>query len=275
MPAEEYRAIDALNISRLKVLGKSPLHYQYECAHPRTSDTLSLGTAAHCAVLEPERFAHQFAVWDRVTDSGRMGPRSGQHWEKFSAANAGKQIITLEQAEVASAVAHAVRSDLVARPYLETGEPEVVLQCELDGRQRKGRVDWVTRDGVSGAPVIVGLKSARDCRPFPFGSASARYGYHLQWAWYYDLFAHIKDQAPRMIEIVVESAPPYATVVYRIPDDVIDQGRDEYERLLDLLAVCERTGDWHGPALEEQILSLPSWVYGPTDDDVSDLELIA
>jgi hypothetical protein len=50
-----------------------------------------------------------------------------------------------------------------------------------------------------------------------------------------------------MVEIVVESAPPHAVVTYIIPEDAILQGRDEYEKLLEVLQRCERTGEWRGP----------------------------
>lgn len=273
MPHAEYAVIDAINISRLKEIARSPLHYRWNLYHPKQTEPLALGTAAHCAVLEPERFRRQFAVWDRRTEAGAMAPRRGQHWDTFVASCVGKEIITADQAELVTALSDAVRDDPVAAPYLERGEPEVVMEWEMDGRKRKGRVDWLTT--VDGQPCIVGLKSARDCRPFQFGAAAARLGYHLQWAWYYDGFLHLKAEKPRMVEIVVESAAPHAVVVYRIPDDVMEQGREEYERLLELLTLCERTGDWHGPALEEQILTLPSWVYGSEDDDITELGLIS
>jgi hypothetical protein len=77
-----------------------------------------------------------------------------------------------------------------------------------------------------------------------------------------------------MVEIVVESKPPYASAVYRIPSDIIDQGRDEYLEALALLDECERKNEWPGPVVEEQDLSLPSWVY-ESSDDLTDIGLEA
>lgn len=270
MPMNEYRAIDALNISRLKELGRSALHYQHRLSHPLVTSPLTLGTAAHCATLEPERFGRQFAVWDRRTDSGRMAPRNGKWWDAFQAANDTRTILTEDERDEALTIATAVRADPVAMRYLEAGEPEVTMTWEPG---RKGRVDWLT--AIGGAPVLVGLKTTRDCRHFSFGSQAAKLGYALQWSWYYQGYVTITGKYPKVVEIVVESAPPHAVAVYMIPDDILEYGKEQYEGLLDTLAECERTQRWPGPYIDEQVLTLPSWVYGPVVDDIAELELEA
>jgi hypothetical protein len=271
VPNADYRALPAINITLLKELRRSALHFQYAKDHPKESAAMTVGTAAHCATLEPERFAHDFVIWDRKTDSGRAAPRNGKAWEAFVAEAGSRTVLTADEYGLAIEMAAAVRNDPVAAKYLESGEPEVTLAWEIDGRPCKGRVDWLThRDGE---PVVVGLKTARNCLPFAFGSAAAKLGYHCQWAFYHDGYQAIQKRAPRMVEIVVESTPPHAVVVYVIPEDVLEQGRDEYQELLRQLAVCERDDHWPGPAETEQILTLPSWVYGPAEEDLSDLQL--
>jgi hypothetical protein len=270
IPAEEYFAMPALSMSRLKEMRRSARHYRHFLDHPKESAPMRLGTAAHCATLEPERFASDFAVWDRRTESGRMAPRTGAAWNSFQMSCGGRTIITADEAAEAAAISEAVRGDPVALKYIETGDPEVTLQWTLGERRCKGRVDWLTtRDGE---PCIVGLKTARDCRLFPFASAAAKLGYHLQWAWYFDGYMSITGRKPWMFEIVVESTPPHAVVVYDIPADVIDQGREEYMELLRLLDDCEARDEWPGPATCEQLFSLPSWVYA-SEDDLSELEI--
>jgi hypothetical protein len=269
---EEYDSLPGISITRLKELRRSPMHYLYRLTNPKQSDALTLGTATHVAALEPERFESQFMVWQGVTASGRAKPRSGKNWLSFkdAAAKAGQTILTAAEALEARTIARAVRSDPLALAYLEVGDPEVTLQWQVRGRIARGRADWLTK--VDGEPVIVGLKTARDARPIQFGNACAKLGYHLQWAFYYDGYEFITGRQARMVEIVVENAPPYAVVVYRIPDDVIQQGRDEYLVLLDQLDECERAGSWPGPSTQEEYLTLPSWVYA-AHDDLSELGL--
>jgi hypothetical protein len=265
VPAAEYYSMPGISISRLKSIGRSPLHYLYGLTHPRKTDPMTLGTAAHCAVLEPHLYEERFAIWARMSENGNQCPRKGQYWDAFVKENMGKEILTVEQHELARAIGKAVRNDATAMKYLSFGEPEVTM-CHGD---RRGRADWITK--LDGKPFVVGLKTARDCRPMIFGSAAARLGYPLQWAWYFDLYESITGKEPEMVEIVVESAPPHAVVTYIIPEDAILQGRDEYEKLIEVLERCERTGEWPGPAECEQVLSLPSWYYGAEIDDLTSI----
>lgn len=280
VPAEEYHASPGVSITRLKELKRSALHYQYFLANPKLTAPLSLGTAAHCATLEPERFERQFAIWSRRGESGALCPRKGQYWDAFRAENPGKTIITEDESIAALALAEAVRSNPCAIRYLESGEPEVTMHWELESESItrepvtvpcRGRVDWLTQ--LEGEPYLVGLKTARDCRPFVFGSAAAKLGYHLQWAFYLDGYRAITGKTAHLREIVVESAPPHDVVVYDIPEDILLQGRAEYEALLRHLIDCEKRNEWLGVANGlEQVLSLPTWAFD-AQDDIAELEL--
>lgn len=271
VPWDDYLRLPGCSITRLKELRRSPQHYLYRLKNPKESTALTLGRAAHCATLEPERFATDHAVWARRTASGNLGPRNGRYWDAFKADNPDKVIITEDEFGEVEAIQQAVRGNKDAMRYLSEGEPEVTMQWAVSRRQCKGRIDWLTR--FAGHPVSVGLKTARDCRHFAFGSQAARLGYHLQWAFYADGYRVIKGELPKVVEIVVESAPPYAVVVYVIPDDILQQGFDEYLQLFDILDECEKNASFPGPAIGEQILTLPSWVYGREEDDITDLGL--
>lgn len=272
MPREAYDAIVATSVTRLKELRRSPQHYRYALEHSRESAALTLGIATHVAVLEPERFLKDFAIWDRRLDNGRAAPRNGKVWDAFAELHCDRTILTGDEAALANAIAKAVRFDETANKYLAIGDPEVSLQWDIEGRPCKGRVDWLTM--IEGSPVLVGLKTTRDCRHFVFGAQAAKLDYAIQWAWYADGYEKITGKIPRVIEIVVESAPPFAVATYLIDKDILLQGRDNYQELLKVLADCEATDTWPGPEQGEQILTLPSWYY-PQGDDLSDLGLEA
>lgn len=260
VPWAEYLEIPGISITRLKEIDRSPMHYLHRLKHPKQSKPLTFGRAAHVAVLEPDRFSRDHAVWRRRTDSGRLAPRNGQHYDKFVAEVGHREIITEDEHDAALALQEAVRGNRDAAPFLEAGDPEVVLRWQIAGLDCRGRVDWMTR--VDGRPCLVGLKSTRDCRPRIFGRQAGQLGYHLQWAFYRDGFRAITGEDPRMIEIVVESEAPHASVVYEVPDDAMQRGFDEYMRLLERLQECARNNHWPGPAPGIQAVDLPSWVYG-------------
>jgi len=266
IPFAEYQGARSLNVSSLKNLARSPLYYKYRLDNPqKPTAAMSLGTAVHAAVLEPGRFALDFLVWDG-------GRRAGKAWDEFVDAACGRTILAAKDYATVETMAAAVRANPYAARYLAAGSPEVTMEWadDLTGLDCKGRADWITQDG--GADVVVGLKTAKDCRPIVFGNQAARLGYHLQWAFYFDGWQTIHERAPRMVEIVVENAPPHDVAVYVIGEDVLEAGRTEYRRLMDKLVECELSGQWPGAVDGQEALSLPSWVY-EAESDISELGL--
>lgn len=266
MSFADYRKAPGVNVSALKVMQQSPLHYRHALANPRPQTAaLTLGTAAHCATLEPARFASSFAVWTGAR-------RAGKEWEQFKADAAGRDILTEDERDTALAIAAAVRACPEAMHYLRFGNPEVSMfwpDAET-AIASKGRVDWLAV--ADGEHVLVGLKTARSIIPREFAAQAARLCYHWQWAYYADGYEAHYQSVPGVVEIVVESAPPHAVAVYRIPENVIEQGRAEYRAALKTLAECERTGNWPGPVVGEVTLDLPHWAYGPDTMTIEDAE---
>lgn len=270
---DEYRRAPGTNVSALKELSRSPRHYQFRLNNPKESAALKMGSVCHTAVLEPHRFLAEYVLWDKRDDEDGLKRRRGKDWKAFEAEarDAGKRVVTDAEYKLALSMRDAVRTHSAAMRYLHSGQAEVSMfwQDAETGRNCKGRIDWLT---TSEGDVLAGLKTARTAHPIGFGNAAARLGYHLQWAYYRDGYQAITGKSARMVEIVVENTPPYDVVVFVIPDEVIDAGQEEYREHFKKLAECEASGSWPGLAAEEQVLSLPSWVYG-ADDDLSDLDL--
>lgn len=276
IPFEAYQALPGLNMSLLKEMRHSARMFRYRRQNPKQTKSMVFGTGGHCAVLEPDRFDSDFAVWERRTDGGKSAPRNGQYWEAFQREHVGQTVLTADEHAKTMTLQLAVRGDRDAMRYLGRGEPEVTMQALLRERQVKARPDWITRDWIDLAgerqtrPCLVGLKSSRDCRPFQFGRQAANLGYHLSWGWYYDIFKAITGEQPKVVEIVVDAEPPHCVAVYEIPDEVIQLGCDEYLALLDKLDECERTNFWPGPVTGEQALVLPAYVYGEEEITYAD-----
>lgn len=261
VPWDDYLALPGVSITRLKELGRSPLHYRHRLLHPKESAPLTLGRAAHCAVLEPARFERDHAVWSRRTGSGNLAPRNGKWWDAFKAEAGARAILTEDEHAEALDIQRAVRSNPDAMRFLASGDPEVTMQWSMLGHACKGRMDWLAI--IDGRPWLVGLKTARDCRSRQFGRQAATLGYHLQWAYYHDGYKTITgNENPGVIEIVVEAEAPHATAVYEVPEEVLQQGFEEYTDLLQRLDECVRNDNWPGPEPGIQTLTLPSWVYG-------------
>lgn len=256
-----YEDIEAVNISTLRAMGQSPAHYLSALAQHRASTrAMDLGTATHLLALEPDRAETEIVVWEG-------GDRRGKAWLDFAAANAGALI--LKPAELAGprAMAAAVRTHPVAAELLAQGAAEqTLLWTDAEtGLDCKGRVDWV------GDGLLVELKTARRADPWAFARQVATLGYHLQWAFYADGLAALTGRTPDVYCVVVESSAPWDVVVYRVSEDTLAVGREQYRALLRRLRACVEADDWPGQAPGVVDFLLPSWAIAARDE--ADVEL--
>lgn len=271
---EAYRALPGISITQLKAISVSPKHYAHRLANPLDTKPLTLGRAAHMAVLEPDRFASHYRVWDQRTEAGDLRPRRGKDWEAFKAAAFAedREIVSEDEWNKAAAISKAIRSDGRAMKWIGLGQPEVSMQWIGEGGvQCKGRPDWLTHDAFA-RPTIVGLKTARDIRMRDFGAQATRLGFIAQWAHYHDGFATIERVEPRMIEIIVESSPPHDIAIYEIPDDVLDLGRSLVRGWFETLDRCLETGEWPGAMPGEVLFSPPKWAW-PGEEGFEDASI--
>ena len=258
----DYAAINAVNYSSLKWLAKSPKHYKHHLANgAKETRPMFKGTAAHIAILEPERFALEYAIF-----TGKR--RSGKDWREFEAdaRDRGKKIITSTELDEAIAMRDAVRGDSLAASYLAGGRHEVTVIWIDDetGLKCKGRLDFLRNDGVA-----VDIKTTRDATPFRFSQDAAKLQYHVQSAMYLDGVRSAAGHAERFVTLAVESAAPYDPVTYPLPEPVIEVGRDMYHSWLRRLVECRRDNRWPGIGNGfEQSLTLPTWSIPDSSDDV-------
>lgn len=268
----DYAAIDAVNWSTLKVMARSPRHYRHALANPRPpSPAMLLGTAAHLATLEADRWDDEVRIFDGAA-------RRGKAWEAFQAANPGRLLLNQAEADKAQAMAAAVRDHGPAAEYLSAGEPEVgvVWTDDTTGLSCKARVDWlhVLRDsaGRIGRVILVDLKTAREIGLREFSAQAARLGYFGQLAHYRAGIAAALGIAPEMIEVVlvaVENDAPHDVAVFAVDDGVPDgglhYGETERRRLLKRLVECRDADEWPGQHPEVTPLCPPAWASAGVD----------
>lgn len=275
----DYGAIKAVNFSSLKHMAHSPKRYRWRLKHRITeTDGMRLGTSAHTAALEPHRFMTHYALYvppvDEKTGKQKSDRRGTKAWDEFERANEGKVVIKEPEYQRALAIRDAVRADSAAMKYLEIGRPEcaMVWVDQETGLLCKGRVDWICDDPEH---TVVDLKSSGDVVPFRFGRTASRLLYHWQCAWYADGYEAITGHAAEFKVIAVEQEGPHDVVVYNMPAEVLDIGRDEYRKRLLQLKDCLEGDTWPGYANgAEMDFQLPPWeLQGENELDELGLEM--
>jgi len=254
----DYLALPAASWSGLKQLRESPAHYKHYVTSPSKPPTAAmiLGTATHLAVLEPDRFESEVAVWT----GGRRGTNAHKAWVQD---NVGKTHLNEKEHALACAMAAAVHRNEDAMVLLEKGQSEVTLQWKdpATGIACKGRADWLDTG------IMTDLKSTRCSCPRRFETQAAQLGYHCQLAHYRAGVGALTRVVPNVYLIVVESEPPHDVVVHHIPEDVLERGAEVVSELMALLRKCKGSGEWPGRVHGVREMGLPGWAWGEDSDE--------
>ena len=258
---DEYHSGPGISKSHLdKINGASPMHYWHHYLNPdrepeAPTPAKVLGSAIHSIILEPDLFSLEFAInpgIDRRSNAGKA-----EH-AQFVAENAGKTIITDDQAQACYAIRDAVHRHPLANGLLQRGKAEQSFYAidKETGELIKCRIDYLPDSGN----MIVDVKSTEDASPGAFGKSAANYRYPLQTAWYQDVLdACFGEHPEHWVFLAFEKEPPYAIGVYFA--DATDVQRARIAGRRDLLRIVEhkRSGMWPDFGQEVLPLQLPTW----------------
>ena len=253
----EYHAdASRVSASMLKVFRRSRAlyHAKYvaksippEASTPR----LELGTAAHVAVLEPDRWSELVAVAPDVDRRTRDGK---DEYAAFLAEVNGRCVVSADQAAIAQSVGKAVRGARLTR-FLVTGsdrrfEHPVVWQDQSTGVPCKALPDlW-----LPGAGAVVDLKTVSSSTPWDFAKSVASYGYAMQARHYL-----AATGAARFVWITASIEAPFEVAVFELDEPGMEQAERRYRETLSELGACVATNDWALEPTEVLKISLPAW----------------
>lgn len=278
MSETDYRQSEGVSKSSLDAIapenGGSPAHYKAAIEHPmQPTPAMMLGTALHCAILEPSRFAEQYV------NTGAPDKRSKAY--KDAAEAIGERALTAKDADWLDGMRSAIweRSDANARAAQKLltleGNTEVSAYAlhEPTGLLMRCRYDLLTAPTDRGV-FAADVKKTKDASPREFAKSVWRYRYHVQAAYYSDIYYTITGEKLASYTIIaIEEAPPHAVQVYAISDEDMAIGRDLYRRDLGLLKRCLDADDW--PLVPEgapsaynaapSVLSLEPWMRERTE----------
>lgn len=253
MPNDAYHAYEGISKSGLDLIARSPAHYAYKAAS-EPSRAMVIGSATHSAILEPEQFDKQYMLLRDVTD--RRSSVYKQAAEQFGADN----VLTGTEADSVIGMRESVRLNSTAVEFLDADGYVEVAAFATDpttGVLVKCKFDKLLKDLRS-----VDLKTTQDLRDFT--KSVANYRYHVQQAYYSDVFAWATGlQLESFDFLAVEKDAPNASRLFRLDTPSIDYGRKLYRQALDLYAECLAHNEWPMPAGDLEYITLPSWAADP------------
>lgn len=251
MSNADYHAPDSISKSGLDLIARSPAHFRYQEKREPTR-AMVIGSALHAAVLEPELFAIQYMLLRNVTD------RRASEYKQAVAVHGADFVLTGSEADYVAGMQETVRSHPYAgRVLSDPGRAElsVITTDPVTGVAVRCRFDWLTD---AGKPVD--LKTTLDARPDAFARSVANYRYHVQAAFYSDVWQwETGETLDRFVFLAVEKGMPHALAPYMLDDEAIAEGRRLYREALNLYADCLERDEWPGYEAQPQWLCLPSW----------------
>lgn len=247
---------ESLSVSGAKTLLKAPALFKYQQDNPVHRDVFDVGSAAHKLVLGVGDPIYVVPADNWQTKAARE--------ERDLARAEGMVPILPADYEVVAAMAEELQRHQLAMSLLSNGEPEVSAYAldESTGVLRRGRFDWL------GIAVLSDYKTAASAEPNAFAASAARYGYHMQAAWYLNLAYDLGHDAQAFAFIVQEKTPPYLVSVVVLDDAAIARGDELNRRALEMYRDCTESDLWPGYMADGDYVtvSLPRWAFRDNEE---------
>lgn len=257
----------AISASGLKLFMRSPAHYYAAYLDPnrverKQTPAMRLGTATHCAILEPERFNAEYTVMpeglDRRTTAGK------QAYADLLAS--GAEILSADEMAQVMNMACAFRDNKISRAmFYRPHSVEHSIYATINGVSCKCRPDLITVYEL----MVMDVKTTSDASPEGFGKSAWNLGYHVQAAFYRRVISAATGTTPDFVFGCVESDRPHLVAYYSVPQYLLDYADGLIDCALERYAECLASGIWPGyvSEIEMQELSVPGFAQRIIEND--------
>ena len=259
----QYHGNNIVSKSRLANMSVCPQYYKWAIENPQEpTEALTVGSAFHKWVLEPEDFGQEFAIMpiiDRRTKQGK------EDYANFVAENEGKSIITQEQFILIDNMRNSLLENSYFKKLIDGGmvEQSFYFLDELTNIMCKVRPDCFKRIGDK--VIITDLKSCKSAMPEAFMKDIVNYSYDLQ-AYMYRLGVSLVLNVPIenviFVFVAVEKEAPFLSAIYECTQDIYDRGEMLFRKYIGMLKYCTDTNNWYGingHTNEPITIGLPEW----------------
>lgn len=256
VPEPVYHA-DPTSLSQTgaKTLLECPAQYAWERAHPKKpTEAMEFGSAVDQLLFGgggPETVVVDAESWRSPAD---------QETRRRARAQGGVALLRKTYRK-ASDMAQAVFDNPEAAELLTGGRGQVSAWCrdEATGVLRRGRFDYLLDD------LVVDYKTSESADPKQWARThTAKYGYHIQNAWYLDLARDLGLTPRGFVFVVQQTKAPYLVSCVELTRSAVERGRELGRLALERFRDCTESGVWpdysglYGPIVP---VDIPEWAY--------------
>lgn len=282
VPFNEYLAWDAASNSRLMDTDVSPAHCAYRIEHGGDEETayMRIGSADHCALLEPDEFENRFAKRPHMVhpDTGKLrNTNYGPLKEAIADLELdGFSVLTADEFDHASTVRDVCSRHSGARKLIQSmtqTELSAIAHVEdAKGRpvRTKARADFVCEEfGILGE-----VKTTTDLSDRALAKKMADLQYHRGIALYSDVLSEAGLDLPLSVFLWINTSktatPDQMIRTTSVRTSALVLGRLQYQRSLAVYGDCVESGEW--PGADDSILEidLPGWFYRQSEKELSE-----
>ena len=231
-----YNDKDYVSNSILNYLSNnSPEYCRYMMDNPQpATSAMKFGSALHMNVLQPEEFNKHYAIapkFDKRTKQGK------QDAAEFANNNMFKTVLSEKDYDLIEMLTLKLMKDSDAKTLLTRGLKEHIIAWhneEYDIKCR-GMLDVYRPD----QNIIVDLKTTQDSSYNAYASSVRKFKYYKQAAFYMDAV-----RAQEFYIVAIEKNPPFSINIIELGEDLLDRGREMYNRELEIYKYCMDNDYW-------------------------------
>ncbi len=276
IPMSEYLSWDAINSGAIARGMKSLAHMKAYLDSPpgESSAAMSLGSAVHAAILEPDQFLLRYVIKPETYQNSKgevkeLTARSREGKEYLAQLGREHELLSAKDYALCLGMRDSVHAHPTASRLLKkaTGtEMSIVWKDDMIGLRCKGRIDSLSDT------CLVDLKSARDASPAGFQYAAAKYGHFRQLAFYVYGMGILTRKPLDVYIIAVENVPPHCVCVYAPNGDDLMVGHEEAIDVLCAYGMARMAGGFGGYSDDIEPLSLPAWALPDEESEEPDAQ---
>lgn len=215
------------------------------------------GSMMDCLILEPSKFKDRFSICPETYPDSKTGePKEWTFQAKFCKAwreeQEGKQIVKQDVRQMGDCAEKRLLSDDCARKFLFASKRQVYATAEY----RQGKVvvpvkillDLVPdKNHLEFGKSLGDFKTSASAEPRDWSWYVFKYGYHVQAAFYMDIYCEATGgDRQDFRHIVQESYPPYEVGKRVLSSEFVEMGRQFYQHALKKYAECIKSNYWPG-----------------------------
>jgi len=271
LPMADYQKRPEVSSHDLKLIHKAPFAYRFaKDSGDEEDEDMCLGSLLHLAVLEPDQLESQVAILPadapgkplaahlKMREEGRELTDKAKErfgfWDEWNEKTKGKQNVSAKDLEKVQGMHKSLMATPTVRNAITVdGLREASAFFECEGVACRMRPDIWAED------EILDLKSCGDCSRDAFSREIWSKRYHSSASHYMEGAKTLERKAKRFVWIAIETKPPFLCAVHIASFNLLEFGRIENLRDLNIYKGCVTKGYWPGVRQYTEEIELPTY----------------